>query len=623
MKHKILFYLIIFASMSTFSCEEDYLNRYPLDAMSDETYFTKTSDLQNYMNGMYGRMLRKPAPRWSALENGSDNWVANSPHSSLMRHSTTGEAPATSSTWNDWYTYIRQVNYCLENAGRVPESVQADHYIGEAYYARAWAYFNLLQNFGGVPYIDKVLNINSKELYNERASRDFIASKIMEDIDKAIAKLHWKGEGEAVTQRLNKQAALVLKSRIALFEGSWEYYHARKGTPFAVSGQNGNEFLNKAVEAGEMLMAHEQAHIYRGSAGSEYFDLFIQKDYASIPGAYLYYGYDRSFQITQNFIDELGRGGHGALNKTVLDAYLMKDGKPSEISSLSLDELSQASYGINKDPRLRQTIYTPDRGVLTQYMSNGGTVALILPIRFTGINNPNQEREVGPSGIRVWKGMSFDESEWRNGEVDDLIMRYAEALLNFAEAKAILGTITQSDLDKSINLLRDRVGMPPMILGDINSWAVSYTEKDGYDPSANNIVNEIRRERRVELLLEGFRKTDIKRWALLAEVFNGTKPLGAPAKELADYWNDSDGLVADGWPAQSIESVSMTLGLNYGVDPTGNFINPYFQNSDFSETGRGYYVNPDRDYLNGIPKDEIELYQSKGGVTLLQNPGWF
>lgn len=625
MRKNIKYYLIIlFMFVGLVACQDDFLDRYPLDAMSDETFFTKANDLESYMNGMYGELTRSVTHgRWASLENGSDNWVSNSPNSSIMRHSATGEAPETSSFWNGRYDYIRRTNYFIENAAKVEDTNAAKHYKGEGYYARAYAYFRLLEAYGGVPYIDKVLNVDSEELYSVRETRSFIATKIIEDLDKAIELLNWKGEGEAAAQRLNKQAALLLKSRVALYEGSWEYYHGKKNTPFAVSGSDGKTFLEAAVDAAKTLMEHEKSDLYKGSSGWEYFNLFVQNDYSSIAGAYLSRGYDRGLSVTQNYIDEVGRGGKGALTKAAIDAYLMSDGKPSEISSVVLDELSQESYGLNKDPRLRQTVYTPDRGIITSYFKNGGSAAYINPIRFTGIRNTSQEREVGPSGIRVWKGLSFDESEWRNGEIDDLIMRYAEALLNFAEAKAILGTITQGDLDESVNLLRDRVNMVHMNMAEINAWAVSYTERDGYDPSAANILNEIRRERRVELMLEGFRKTDIMRWALFAEVFNGRKPLGAPAQELDDYWNNQNSLIADGWLPGDVAGLAMTKGVNYDVDPSGKFVNPYYNNGDFTASGRGYYVDPARDYLSGIPKDEIQLYKDKGGIDLVQNPGWY
>lgn len=621
-KINIYYLIILFLVTGVYSCEEDFLERTPLDAMSDEAFFNTTSDLKNYMNGMYGGILPDVRDnRWRSLEDGSDNFIADAPNSSIMRHSVTGEAPATDGNWNYGYDYIRQVNYFLENAVRVPEDAQSKHYVGEAYYARANMYAWFLNAYGGVPYIDAVLHIDSEELYKVRESRDFIAGKIIEDLDKAIEVLDWKGEGEAGPQRVNKQAALLLKSRIGLYEGSWEYYHGSKGTPFAVSGKTGTEFLNSAIDAAEMLINHEGDNLFQGRTDWEYFDLFIQIECSTTPGVYLYDGYSRQaeYNIYNQYADKIKTGSFGGVTKAVLDNYLMKDGNPSEISGIALDELSLASYGINKDPRLRQTVYTPDRGLYGSYFPEGAD----FNTRYTGINNQDQERHAGAGGIKVWKGQSFDPLEWRDGQTDNIVMRYAEVLLNYAEAKAILGTLNQADLDKSVNLLRDRVNMPPMIMGDINGWAVTYSEQDGYDPAASNIINEIRRERRVEFMLEGYRHDDIKRWALLGEIFNGEIFYGAPAKEISDYWNNGAGLVADGWAASDTNKVKMILGQHYDVDPSGNFINPFYLNSDFLPGGRGYFIDPARDYLSGIPKDEIDLYSEKGGVTLEQNPGWF
>lgn len=615
--------LILFMTMGIFSCQEDFLDRQPLDAIGENSFFTSHNDLKNYMNGLYDGLVRRVSDnRWRILEDGTDNLVSNNPHSSLMQHSASGEAPSTSGLWNGSYDFIREVNYILENAPKVPETPQSKHYVGEAYYARAWKYYELLKAYGGVPYIDKVLNIDSEELFTARASRNFIATKIIEDLDKAIDGLDWKGEGEAGAQRINKQAALVLKTRVGLFEGTWEYYHGQKSTPFATSGKDGSEFLQYAVDAGEMLIAHEGGNIFKGPVGWEYFNLFNQMDCSNVPGAYLFFAYSRSdeFNIINQYFGKLSAGSEVSLTKGAIDAYLMNDGKPSEISGLSLDELSQASYGVNKDPRLRQTIFTPDRGIQTQFFNGVGLN--IQPIRFTAIRNQTAERSAGPGGIRIWKGQSFDVAEERNGGTDDIVLRYAEGILNYAEAKAVLGTISQADLDKSVNVLRDRVGMPGMNLAEINGWSVSYDAENGYDPTATNIVNEIRRERRVELMLEGFRKDDLRRWALLGEVFNGRMFWGAPAQELVDYWNDTDGLIADGWDAAEAASFQMTLGSEYGVDPSGDFINPYFLDADFKQGGRGYLIDEGRDYLSGIPKNEISTYE-ENGVTLEQNPGWF
>lgn len=234
----------------------------------------------------------------------------------------------------------------------------------------------------------------------------------------------------------------------------------------------------------------------------------------------------------------------------------------------------------------------------------------------------NQQRNPCYSGYRIWKGVSFDAAEFDNGEVDDLIIRYEEGLLNFAEAKAILGTITQEDLNKSVNYIRARVGMPGMNLSEINSWNIAYKKQEGYDTGAPNIVNEIRRERRVELMLEGFRLADIKRWAMFDDVFNGWKPVGAHAQEYLDYWNDAEKVLADGFDWKKPEEVLLAQGKNF--DAIDGWINPLYKNADFkANSGRGYYIDPDRDYLSSIPRSEILLYEEKAGVTLEQNPGWY
>lgn len=422
---------------------------------------------------------------------------------------------------------------------------------------------------------------------------------------------------------------MLLKTRVGLFEGSWERYHGAKGTPFAVEGADGSSFLEESVEAGEMLIDHQGSNIFQG----DLITLFQKKDYSGIPGAFFYRVFSQSASLTHNvygyFIEGTGMG----ITRQLVDAFLMADGLPEKLSSITYDETSLRSLGQNKDPRLAQTIWA------RPVDANGET------IRFYDIYDAandqtgssqhayrtsypaltvNQQRRPTPTGYRPWKGVLFDASEWRNGETSDLIMRYAEALLNYAEAKAILGTITQADLDKSINIIRDRAGMPPMNMGMINSWAINYSASEGYDPSSPNILNEIRRERRVELALEGFRRDDLRRWAVLGDVINGFKPLGAHANEFVEYWNNENGLLLkEGFQSVSPENATLEKNVTYGLDESGQYFNPFFRDPDFGNSGSGGYIDPKRDYLSPIGTDEIEIYQNKGGVILEQNPGWF
>lgn len=620
MKMKYISIMTMFASVSLLSGCSDFLEKYPQDAMSDQDYFTKDTDLEYYMNGLYDGILRSAnSLKWSNLNTANDDWAGNTPSTTLMQHSTSGLASETSDIWNNAYDYIRKVNYFLENAYRVPNMGKiGKHYLGEGYYCRAVKYFDLLQTFGGVPYISKVLNVDSEELYTPRSSRKEIAEKIIADLDSAILYCDWKGEGEASAGRINKEAALVMQSRVALYEGSWEYYHGKKGSKFQVQGSDGSEFLKKGIEAGEQLIEKYGSNIYLGSSENEYFDYFNQSDYEKIQGAFLYKVYSRSLGIINNWGRSYAEGVDAGLTKSAIDAYVMSDGKPIEVSSVILDNQTMNELCLKKDPRLSQTIWYPAKGRFIDYL---GAVDHAYKTSYPGLIQ-NQQRRPAYTGFRIWKGTSFDPAEIDNGEVDDLILRYEEVLLNYVETKAILGLVTQDDLDKTINVIRSRVNLPNMSLSEVNGWNIDYDKRNGYDPSAPNIVNEIRRERRVELMLEGLRFMDIKRWAMLDDVFNGWKPVGAYAQEYVDYWNNPDRLAEDGFDWKSPEEVKLEKGINY--DTIGDYINPFFKHADFQpNSGRGYYVDPDRDYLSSIPREEITLYKNKGNVTLEQNPGWF
>ena len=260
MKH-IKFYKYIAMVFIVFvipSCSDDFLDKAPLDAASDATFFRQASDFENFLNGLYGNVIRstRQDQLFLQLEQNTDNIVTTEVFGGIYERSNAGIASQTNNIWNNQYTFIRSINYMLNSQDNLETRDEvADHYIGEGYFMRAFFYFNLLQNFGGVPYIDEALGTSSEDLYKPRDSREFIATKIIEDLDEAIALLQWKGQGPAVIGRINKEAALHLKTRVGLYEGTWERYHGAKSSPFAVSGNDGSTFLNAAVEAGDMLIA--------------------------------------------------------------------------------------------------------------------------------------------------------------------------------------------------------------------------------------------------------------------------------------------------------------------------------------------------------------------------------
>ena len=345
------------------------------------------------------------------------------------------------------------------------------------------------------------------------------------------------------------------------------------------------------------------------------------QDYSEVQGAFLYKVCSFAFNVINDWYQRGSGGWNAGITKQCVDQYLAKDGKPVEISSLTIDPKSMNSLGENKDPRFGESVWYPAKGTFTSFYDDDiGTHAYNTTM--PGLIK-NQQDAPSLSGYRIWKGIVVQVPvQFKSGETDILIMRYGEALLNYIEAKSLLGSITQSDIDKTVNVLRSRAGMALMNLGEVNSWAITYNAKDGYDVEASNIVNEIRRERRVELLLEGFRSQDIKRWALMNEVYNEMKPKGAYLQEFLDYWNDPAKLAADGFVQKKPADVVLTPGSNCESFEDG-YINPFFIEAEFRASGSGYFIDPARDYLDAIPKQEIKIYETKGGVSLEQNPGWF
>lgn len=627
-----IFFILLFTR-----CQENFLERTPLDELTDASYWNNSNDLKNFVNGFYQLFPRYRGDNVEGEGNdGADNTrrdhpsdilvvAQNSPSGTLMQAQTSGQAPNTDAEWTSNYQWIRQINYFIENSKKVARDESTNQYIGEGYFFRAWVYFELLKKFGGVPYITRALNTSDKEeLYKTRDSRTDVAQWIVNDLDSAIINLNWKGSGSAgETGRINKEAAMVMKARVALYEGTWERYHSSK--TFGVPNKDGVDFLKLIEPTIDLLIEHQGTNIFidGGQIDQPYNQLFSQIDASSTPGVFLYRVYNASLIGGHSFYEKMTRGP--SFTDHLVYSYLDKNGKPQELSELPID--SKSLYTLSKylDPRFNQTIWTPDKGSMKKVApSLGDNPIYVFNSRYPYISNTQSTYpQNGQGGYKWWKGAILDPEEFRNGSTDDILIRYAEGLLAYAEAKAILGTLSQDDLDKTINLLRSRVNMAPMVLSEIHSYPNSiYKQNFGFDPSESNIVNEIRRERLIELAGEGFRLGDLKRWAIYESVINGYKPKGAHIDQFLNYYNDSDSLITDGYSDSEIDLLKLTIGNGFNIDE-GGYINPFYNVPEFRTNGVGYYIDPKRDYLSPIPKGEIELYQEKAGVELEQNPGWF
>jgi starch-binding outer membrane protein, SusD/RagB family len=570
------------------SCSKDYLERFPLDELSPQEYFKTANDLKLYANRFYTLLPSHDVYGYGGgtfwAEQNSDNLTPAVPD---MRLSGIRTLPSTGAGW-EW-SDIRQANYFLDHCYKnLEDTLNGNRYIAEVKFFKAFLYFEKVKTFGDVPWFSRALSTTSPELFAPRNSRKVVVDSIIACLDDAIKGL--KKISDTEPNRLNKETALLLKARVCLYEGTWEKYH--QGTEFGVAGEEGTGFLQMAANASDQLMQMKSVGIYKGPAGSEYRSLFNQLDYTGNSEVLLWKKYDVSLQITHHLGQYLpNAGGEIGINKTFADDYLCTDGKPVSVSPLFMGYDSLLLEAQNRDPRFAQTIFLPgDKQTINR--SNGAPDLIFMKPPLDGVG---QWRAT--TGYCMYKGVNADYSQQEGvGTMGSIIFRFSEALLIYAEAKAELGNITQADLDNTVNKLRDRVGMIHMDLASITS------DPDWDFPELSPIIDEIRRERRIELAFENTRWDDLARWRAHRLILNqrpkGIKYIGS---NLEGTYFAIDG---SGNPA-IIPNVTHFFDANGFVDPYQVLLPD------------GFGFDPGRDYLSPIPSDEITLNNK-----LVQNPGW-
>jgi len=568
-------YIGLITSILFFSaCNDEFLERKPLDQVGSELYFKKPNDLKAYVNQYYSNTF---FPRYNNYGNDFDS--DNEIQSTVDRRLEGSLTVATSGSIG--FGNVRSLNYFFDNYKRVEESYELaayQQYVGEAYFFKALAYFSLLQSYGDIQWLDTELGTSSSELYKPRDPRNYVVDRIISALDTAA--MYLTAEKTNGAGRVNKWMALLIQSRVALYEGTWEKYH--NGTPFGVSNPQSDKYLNKVVEATTKIMDSKLYDIYStGDPANDYKSLFSLMDYTGNTEVMFWRKYNNdlsqgssSFTNDRNFRMQTPAGK--SMTKQMVDSYLCIDGKPIAGNSLFQGYSSLSEEVKNRDPRFKQTIATADQ--IWKIQSNGST--LNWDQVYGKLNSSTDYNS--PAGYIIQKGynpnVNFHVQQFE--ETPSILYRYAEVLLNYAEAKAELGTITQGDIDITIKKLRDRVNMPNLSLSNISA------DPNWNFPTLSPIINEVRRERRVELVAEGFRWDDIARWAAADELIVGKRPKGFLASQVSQN--------------------------PFTVDQNG-FLDP-FQRA----LPNGYQFRLDRDYLSSIPESEIALNPE----NLTQNPGW-
>lgn len=553
------------------------LDKSPLDQISDPEFWKSDQDLQLYVNGLYSVL-----PGWNLSGSGGTPLLDASSDVAIAaglflptknRLDGVINIPSTGGGWT-WST-VRNVNYFLDNVDRVPDGGMKEQYIGEGYFFRAWNYFELMKKFGDLPIVTKSLSPDDKDiLFGARSSRTDVANFIISDLDMAISKL--KKKSDLPASRVNRDVASLLKARVCLYEGTWEKYH--QNDDFKGKG-NGSDFLTKAAEAAKAVIDAGNYSLVTGDPSQVYYQLFNQLDYSQNSEVMLYRTYNGA-AFGDDFSNDTWNWPNGSgLTKGMMEMYLCSDGLPSAVSPLYKGDHDIRDVVQNRDPRCVQTVMNPGDAVAisltndtTHFVTPGLTANQFCPSAYE--SQKFRRPQLDPATGTYSRNMAY------------IICRYAEVLLIYAEARAELGQLTQADLDMTINKLRDRVGMPHMVLGSITpdpAWP-------DYGYSLPDYLYEIRRERAVELFSEGFRIDDIMRWRA-HKLFVGTRPKGAY------YTNELK-----------------AINPNLNVDADG-YIDPYLNILKGPNSTWGF--DPNKNYLLPLPTTELTL-----NPALTQNPGW-
>lgn len=501
----------LFAAFGILSCNDDFLERYPLDELSNETFWKTENDLAVYNNSIYD--LTKE-DRQTAVMMGHDSRIRSIDGSYLYLDGFSDNlAPppgvGRAGRFKDvragihipegtqlfgyrYFNLLRAINVGLDNMATSPvDQATKDRYIGECRMFRAWFYYDKVSKFGDNQWVDHEVATNEDDiLFGARDPREFVMDKVLEDINFAVENLptSW-GDGNA-PGRLDHWDALALKSRLCLFEGTWRKYHG---------GANANAWLQEAATASKDLIDNGGYSLYNtGDPTMDYNATHrVLEDLTGNPEIIHWIRYTDG--IRNNNVMKYFLFYSGGATKDVVDDYLYTDGLPTGLSADVVPVAEIEDVFVNRDPRLRQTVMHPADKDFYEY--NEGT-GLPYP-RVTGMTGSGDESSTGYHVIKQYNRAAH--LSQNKAVTPGIVFRLGEIYLNYAEAMAELGTITQADLDLTINKLRDRVNMPDL---DLNPPMDPKYATDGI----SSLLVEIRRERRIELFSEGFRYDDLRRW---------------------------------------------------------------------------------------------------------------
>jgi starch-binding outer membrane protein, SusD/RagB family len=358
---KFIAYLAVMVFIVS-SCH-DKLDIQPKDVLTDKSLGFSKNEMEMYSNQFY-TSLPGYLSGWAwESDGGTDNNVPSRYGWDGLTFGTQ-TVPSAGGGWS--FTAIRNVNFFLENYSRSGEPASTINvYLGEMLFWKAFFYFNLMRNFGDLPWLTNTLDVDSPELYGERVSRSIIADSILHILDKSIALLPLKSQTER--GRIHKDVASLFKARVALYEGTWEKYHA--GGAFKGDGRDVSRFFLQARDAAESVIESDRFRLYTDFAdpalpeGFSYWRLFSSpsSEIPNNPEVLLAREYSSALNLTyggHQIRNSGGPDGHG-ISKSLVDAYLCEDGLPKAISPVYKGDETLEDVVANRDRRMKMTVSTP------------------------------------------------------------------------------------------------------------------------------------------------------------------------------------------------------------------------------------------------------------------------
>lgn len=641
--------LLVVATMA--SCN-DFLDREPLSDVTPGQYFNTADQLAAYT--ITGYSVFPVHAGWSTgtvnEDDETDNMIAGD-FNAAYNVKGNWKVPASGANWT--FDRIRYCNYFFEQVLPKLEKNSISgatddikHYIGEMYFLRAYNYFSKLKTFGDYPIVTEVLP-DVKDVLMEkgvRQPRNMVARFILEDLDKAISML--KGQGFMSNNRLNKESALLLKSRVALYEATFEKYHQGTGRVPGDANWPGkrvhpnftldvakevNFFLDQAISAAEQVADKVTLTPNSGqlnpatdtqiSGWNSYFEMFGAVDMKGYSEVLFWKSYLRSGSIsishgTPAFIFS---GQNNGMLKTFVESFLMKDGLPWYAASGAnpyKGDVTIDNVKTNRDQRLQLFVFGESDKLPSSSLGDGKMTLFTKPLFF----QPNSEIR-DRTGYRIRKCLNYDPKQIVSGQnqstTGSIIFRGAEAYLNYIEAYYLKNGRVDGKADAYWKAIRKRAGVDADYTKSINATDYSketdWAKFSGSEQVDKTLFN-IRRERRAEFVGEGLRFDDLTRWRS-RDQFITTKFI----PEGVNFWDEmykkytANELIADGSTSAKMSSPSLS-----------KYVRPYSVVKQNNEVYDGF-IWAKANYLSPVPIREMELLSpdEKAETSVLyQNPYW-